>query len=68
MFKFAVAPNAQMSDLELLDCIEWVAHGFEIVQSLFPAWKFSAADTVAAYGLHGAAIGPPSPVSGTADT
>ena len=37
----------------LLACIAWVAHGFEIVQSIFPAWKFQAADTVAAYGLHG---------------
>src|SRR5690606_20815510 len=35
------------------------AHGFEIVQSIFPAWKFTPADTVAAYGLHGALlIGP----------
>jgi hypothetical protein len=26
----------------LLACIEWVGHGFEIVQSIFPGWKFSA--------------------------
>ena len=31
----------------------------EIVQSIFPHWQFSAADTVAANGLHGALlIGP----------
>src|SRR5262249_40623776 len=36
-----------------------VAHGFEIVQSPFPGWRFQPADTVAAGGLHGAClIGP----------
>jgi 2-oxo-3-hexenedioate decarboxylase len=45
---------------ELLRSIEWVAHGFEIVQSHFPEWKFRAADTVADNGLHGAyLLGPP---------
>ena len=49
-----------MDDRALLGCVEWVAHGFEIVQSLFPGWRFQAADTVAAFGLHGAlAIGEP---------
>jgi 2-oxo-3-hexenedioate decarboxylase len=48
-----------MTEIELLHCIDWLAHGFEIVQSLFPNWKFAAADTVAAFGLHGAyLIGP----------
>lgn len=42
-----------MSDLEMLDCIDWVAHGFEVVASIFPGWKFTAADTTAAYALHG---------------
>jgi 2-oxo-3-hexenedioate decarboxylase len=43
----------------LLGCIDWVAHGFEIVQSIFPKWRFLAADTIAAYGLHGALwVGP----------
>jgi 2-oxo-3-hexenedioate decarboxylase len=56
MFKFATAPKPGMDDAALLDCIEWVSHGFEIVQSIFPAWKFAAADTIAAYGLHGALL------------
>jgi len=69
MFKFAAAPAAGMSELELLNCMEWVAHGFEIVQSLFPAWKFTAADTVAAYGLHGALLtGAPAIVRGNAES
>ncbi|MBX3583891.1 MAG: hydratase [Rhizobiaceae bacterium] len=33
--------------------IGWVAHGFEFVQSIFPAWKFKVADCVADGGLHG---------------
>jgi 2-oxo-3-hexenedioate decarboxylase len=31
-----------------------VTLGYEIVQSIFPGWKFAAADTVAANGVHGA--------------
>lgn len=54
MFGMAAAPEPGMDDAALLRCIEWVAHGFELVQSLFPGWKFAAADCVAAYGLHGA--------------
>jgi 2-keto-4-pentenoate hydratase len=37
---------------ELFDSIEWMAPGFEIVQSHRPDWKFTAADTVADSGLH----------------
>jgi 2-oxo-3-hexenedioate decarboxylase len=48
------APEPGMNEAALLDCLDWVAHGFEVVQSLFPGWKFQAADTVAAFGLHGA--------------
>lgn len=52
----AKAPQSGMDDAELLGCIEWLAHGYELVQSLFPGWKFAAADTVAAAGLHGALL------------
>jgi 2-oxo-3-hexenedioate decarboxylase len=59
VFGLARAPATGMDERTLLDCVAWVAHGFEIVQSIFPAWKFTAADTVAAFGLHGALmIGP----------
>jgi len=40
----------------LLACIEWIAPGFEIVQSHFPDWKFTAADCTAAFGLHAALV------------
>jgi 2-oxo-3-hexenedioate decarboxylase len=44
----------------ILAAVEWIAPGFEIVQSHFPEWKFTAADCTAAFGLHGAlVIGPP---------
>jgi 2-oxo-3-hexenedioate decarboxylase len=52
-----------MDEAALLGCIGWVAHGFEIVHSLFPGWRFAAADTVAAFALHGAyRMGPRVPV------
>ena len=64
VFGLARAPARGMDEQVLLNCIAWVAHGFELVQSLFPAWKFSAPDTVAAFGLHGALlIGPRHPVA-----
>jgi len=40
----------------VLDAVEWVAAGFELVQSHFPEWRFQAADCTAAFGLHGALI------------
>ena len=50
------APEPGMDEDAIFDCLDWVAHGFEVVQSLFPDWKFAPADTVAAFGLHGALL------------
>jgi len=48
-------PVSSTESLEqILDGIEWIAHGFEIVHTHFPGWKFQAADTKADNGLHGA--------------
>src|SRR3984957_2201927 len=59
IFGLGAAPSANMDDAALASCIEWIALGFEIVQSIFPGWKFAAADTIAANSLHGALlIGP----------
>jgi 2-oxo-3-hexenedioate decarboxylase len=59
VFGLAAAPTPDMNENALFGCIEWVTHGFEIVQSIYPNWKFLAADTIAAFGLHGALwIGP----------
>ncbi|KAF2767632.1 hypothetical protein EJ03DRAFT_143560 [Teratosphaeria nubilosa] len=49
----AKKPNSGMTDVQILHCVDWVSHGFEIVQSIFHGWKFSAADTTAAFALHG---------------
>jgi 2-oxo-3-hexenedioate decarboxylase len=65
---FKAAPPRQANEAALLDCIDWVAHGFEVVQSPFPAWKFKVADTIAANGLHGALyVGEPVPVASVPD-
>jgi 2-oxo-3-hexenedioate decarboxylase len=53
MFGLGTAPSPTMSDDELMDCVAWIALGYEIVQSIFPHWKFQGADTVAANGVHG---------------
>jgi 2-keto-4-pentenoate hydratase len=51
------APVPVTDDAEaILRCVEWIAAGFEIVQSHFPDWKFTAADCTAAFGLHGALV------------
>ena len=50
------APEAGMDEGELMGCVAWVAHGFEIVQSVYPGWAFGAPDAVAAFGLHGALV------------
>jgi 2-oxo-3-hexenedioate decarboxylase len=56
MLGLARTPSPHMDEATLAGCIEWVAHGFEVVQSPFPRWKFAAADTVAVNGLHGALL------------
>ena len=52
VFHFSSTPPVDGTLSELLKCIDWIALGFEIVQSHFPGWEFQAADTVADRGLH----------------
>src|SRR5581483_9816333 len=56
IFGLSRAPAPGMDEAALLDCIAWVSLGYEIVQSIFPRWKFTAPDTVAANGVHGALL------------
>jgi 2-keto-4-pentenoate hydratase len=56
MFGMKSAPAPDMDESALLDCIDWVSFGYEVVQSIFPDWKFLASDTVAANGVHGALL------------
>jgi 2-keto-4-pentenoate hydratase len=53
-FHKAPAPGADAA--AVLGCIDWVAHGFEIVQCHFAGWQFKAADAIADAGLHGALL------------
>jgi 2-keto-4-pentenoate hydratase len=64
VFRFRDAPRQGSSLEELLATIEWVACGFEIVQTQFPGWKFKAPDTVIGNSLHGRlVVGHPIPTS-----
>lgn len=53
VFGLRAAPVPGCTLAQLVDAIAWVAHGFEIVHTHFPGWKFSAAQAVADEGLHG---------------
>ena len=56
VFKLSAPVPVSDDAVEILRSIEWMAPGFEIVQSHFPDWKFTAADCTAAFGLHGALV------------
>jgi len=45
------AKNPSLQDV--FEAIEWLAPGFELVQTHLPDWKFQAPDTVADGALHG---------------
>ena len=64
VFQLSCAPQADMDEYALLDCVQWVGHGFEIVQSIFPDWTFKVPDTIAGFGMHGIlTVGPTVPVT-----
>jgi 2-keto-4-pentenoate hydratase len=56
VFKLGAAPAPDATVENIAECIEWMAHGFEIVVCPFPGWKFNAVDAIAAFGLHGSLI------------
>jgi 2-oxo-3-hexenedioate decarboxylase len=56
VFKLGKDIKPGIDQAGLLDAIEWITHGFEIVQSIFPGWRFLGADCFAAEGLHGALL------------
>jgi 2-oxo-3-hexenedioate decarboxylase len=53
VFGFARSPEPGMNEDDLVACLDWVAHGFEVVHTHFAGWRFAAPDTVADFGLHG---------------
>lgn len=65
---FARVPEAGMPPRELAGCIDWAAHGFEIVHTHCEAWRFTAADCQADFALHGRLyVGPRVPLASLAD-
>ncbi|MBV0912749.1 2-keto-4-pentenoate hydratase [Anianabacter salinae] len=68
VFGLSAPPEAAMDDAALLACIDWAAHGFEVVMSPYPGWRFVAPDCMAAFGLHGALyVGPRLPLAALGD-
>ena len=64
VFGFRATPRRPATLDHLFDALEWVAPGFEIVQSHSLGWKFIAPDTVADGGLHGRLlVGPKTPIA-----
>jgi 2-oxo-3-hexenedioate decarboxylase len=56
VLRLAAPPLPGMAPGELAACVAAVALGFEIVQSIYPGWRFRAPDTVVAAALHGALL------------
>ena len=66
VFGLASALPAGADALRVLEAVAWIAAGFEIVHSVFPGWRFAAADCTAALGLHGRlVVGPTTLVDDT---
>ncbi len=53
VFRLAAAPPPHADLDTLADCIEWMAHGIEIVVCPYQGHDFGIADAIAAFGLHG---------------
>ena len=47
-------PKHGSENLEIY--LDWIAPGFEIVDSIYPNWKFSLTDAIASGGLHGCLV------------
>jgi 2-keto-4-pentenoate hydratase len=52
VFGLASTPPRAANLQAVFESIDWIAPGFEVVQSHLPDWKFQASDTIADSGLH----------------
>lgn len=69
VFCLKATPKANATLDDLFESIDWIAAGFEVVQSHLPDWKFTATDIVVDSGLHARLIvGTPIPVRQLADS
>ncbi|MFZ3266880.1 MAG: fumarylacetoacetate hydrolase family protein [Terriglobales bacterium] len=48
--------SAGLDAAAALECVDWLAFGFEIIDCPFPGWQFQPSDFVASYGLHAALV------------
>ena len=56
-------PDGMLEAVDVLEAVEWLALGFEIIDCPYPEWKFQPTDFVANFGLHAALIvGEPLPI------
>ena len=63
VFKLRAPLDGTSDPAVALDAVEWIALGFEIIDCVYPDWKFQPADFVAAFGLHAAlVVGEPRPM------
>ena len=53
VFKLARTPSADADLVEIADCLEWMAHGIEIVVNPYGDAHIKPADSIAAFGMHG---------------
>jgi 2-oxo-3-hexenedioate decarboxylase len=64
VFKLRTTVPANADAATALAAVEWIALGFEIIDCVYPDWKFTPVDFVASYGLHaGLIVGAPLPVT-----
>ncbi|MEP6782614.1 MAG: fumarylacetoacetate hydrolase family protein [Acidobacteriota bacterium] len=60
VFKLKSELPADTDAAGVLEAVEWIALGFEIIDCAYPDWKFTPVDFVASYGLHaGLVVGTP---------
>lgn len=66
VFKLSRTPAKNATLNELSDCLEWMAHGLEVVVNPYIDNSFEVADAIAAFGMHGTLlIGEPHILSNT---
>jgi len=53
VFCMRAAPPDDASENQVLDSIEWIAHGIEMVQCHYSDWKFTSTDAVCDSSFHG---------------
>ena len=66
VFKLKAPVDGDPADpAAVLNAVEWLSLGYEIIDSPFADWQFQPPDLVAAYGFHaGLVLGPPTAVTG----